>query len=288
MLFEIVHKTDYSYSLPVTEACLEARLRLPSLPGQQVLQQKLEINPPVQVSDYRDPFGNEVAFLSMAQRHERLRLILRARVRTSPTPKPLEALATTVAEARQILSSKLSEIFEYLEPTPVVPVGGCVAAWVKKIFRSDRPLGDALFDVCQAIYKKFEYQPGATENTTPFAEIWRQRKGVCQDFAHVMLSILRTAGIPSRYVCGYIESGIPEKGGLTGSLATHAWVEALVPGMVWVGFDPTNNQMSGERHVAASFGRDYSEAAPVRGTFKGAGTQKMKVKVSMKRLKERE
>ncbi|GAB4173733.1 MAG: transglutaminase family protein [Terrimicrobiaceae bacterium] len=287
MLFEIVHRTDYRYSQPATEACIEARLTLPTLPTQSIVQQSLEIVPTVGLSGYRDPFGNEVCFFSLAQRHERLSLTLKARVRTHEVSAPTEALGTSVAEARQILSSQLTDIFEYLQPTPAVPTGGPATQWVKKYFRGGRPLGDAIFEACQAIHRKFAYRPGVTENSTPLAEVWRRREGVCQDFAHILLSILRTAGVPSRYVCGYIESGNPEDGGLLGSMATHAWVEAMLPGLIWVGLDPTNDQWCGTRHVVVSHGRDYADAAPVRGTFKGSGTQSLRAKVSMKRISEK-
>jgi transglutaminase-like putative cysteine protease len=121
--------------------------------------------------------------------------------------------------------------------------------------------------------------------STPLAEVWKTRCGVCQDFAHIMLSVLRTSGLPARYVCGYIETDPPEGAArLVGAVATHAWVEVLVPGMEWVALDPTNNQWCGERHVAVSFGRDFADAAPLRGTFKGSGGQEMSVKVVMKRI----
>jgi transglutaminase-like putative cysteine protease len=140
----------------------------------------------------------------------------------------------------------------------------------------------------RAIHEKFRYEPGSTDNSTPLETVWKQRAGVCQDFTHVMLGVLRTAGVPSRYVCGYIESdpirpnpGAPR---LVGSLATHAWVEVLTPGMHWVAIDPTNNQWCGQRHVTMAYGRDSVDATPVRGTFKGSGAQNMKVRVTMKRM----
>jgi transglutaminase-like putative cysteine protease len=145
-------------------------------------------------------------------------------------------------------------------------------------------LRDALGALTGAIHRGFRYVSGATDNWTPLSKIWKARAGVCQDFAHIMISVLRTAGLPARYVCGYIETD-PPKGGrrLVGAVATHAWVEALVPGMQWVALDPTNDQWCGERHVAVSFGRDFADATPLRGTFKGSGGQKMNVKVVMKR-----
>ena len=133
---------------------------------------------------------------------------------------------------------------------------------------------------------------GSTENSTPLSTIWKQKLGVCQDFAHIGLSILRTAGLPARYVCGYIETDPPPNTAGTparmiGAVATHAWIEVLVPGMVWVALDPTNRQWVNERYVAVSFGRDFRDATPLRGTFTGSGGQNMKVRVTMKRQRSK-
>jgi transglutaminase-like putative cysteine protease len=152
-------------------------------------------------------------------------------------------------------------------------------------------LRKGLENLNKAIYENFQYRKGATNFSTDVSSIWRDRIGVCQDFAHIMLSVLRTGGLPSRYVCGYIETSPPrgengEKKRLIGSVATHAWVEILLPGQHWVALDPTNNRWCGEQHIAVSFGRDASEAAPIRGTFKGSGDQVMKVQVKVARLKK--
>lgn len=284
MLFDIVHRTDYRYGHPASEACLEARLTPPSLPTQEVVSHRVEFQPAGGVSTYTDYFGNAVTFLSLARSHREMSATNFLRVRTVAVPPAEDALALPVADARQILSSRLPDIFDYLQPTSAVPTGGPAKVWARKFLSGARPLRDALESLNAAIHRKFSYVPGATENSTPLAKVWKNREGVCQDFAHIMLSVLRTAGLPARYVCGYIESGGPDA--LVGSMATHAWVEALLPGMNWVGFDPTNDQPSGERHVAVSYGRDFSDAAPVRGTFKGSGQQRMSVKVRMKRVKE--
>lgn len=287
MLFDIVHRTEYIYGHPASEACLEARLTPPDLAHQKVLSHRIEFEPTGGQSSYIDYFGNTVTFVSLAQSHLRMGVTNFLRVKTAPHPRPAEALEVPVAEARQILSSRLTDIFDYLQPTTAVPTGGSAKEWVRKYLPGSRPLGEALEALNHGVHRRFRYMPGTTENSTPLEKVWKQRAGVCQDFAHVMLAILRTAGLPARYVCGYIESGDPTGAGkLVGALATHAWVEVLVPGMEWVGYDPTNDQLSGERHVAVSFGRDYADAAPVRGTFKGSGQQRMSVRVRMKRLKE--
>ncbi len=291
MLFEIVHRTEYRYDYPASEAYVEARLSPPELPTQTVVSHALEFAPATEVSSYEDFFGNEVTFYSMTLRHERLAIVNRMTVRTREVKPHEDSLVVSIAEARQIFSSRLTDVFDYLQPTPAVPTGGPSMEWARRHFPGDKPLGQALGELNRAIHGKFGYKPGTTDNSTPLATVWKQRAGVCQDFAHIMLSVLRTAGIPARYVCGYIESepAKPEPGqaGLVGSLATHAWVEALTPGMNWVALDPTNNQWCGPRHVTMSYGRDFSDATPVRGTFKASGTQHMRVKVSMKRLGEK-
>jgi len=291
MLFEIVHHTDYRYGHAASEAYIEARLTPPMSPAQSIMAHSIEFQPTTPVSSYLDYFGNQVTVYSMTLRHERLSIVNRLTVRTHEVPHPIEALSVSVAEARQIFSSRLTDVFDYLQPTSAVPIGGAATEWARKIFGSETPLHEAFETLNKLVYEKFRYVPGSTTNATPLLTVWKQRTGVCQDFAHIMLSVLRTAGIPARYVCGYIETDPiktePGARKLVGSLATHAWVEALTPGMRWIALDPTNNQWCGPRHVAMTFGRDFEEAAPVRGTFKTSGNQDLKIKVAMKRLTEK-
>jgi transglutaminase-like putative cysteine protease len=291
MLFEITHRTDYRYGHPAREAYIEARLTPPVLASQDVLAHAIDFQPTTDVSTYHDYFGNQVTFYSMTLRHERLTIINRLTVRTKVTTPPSGALDVTVAEARQLFASKLTDVFDYLQPTAAVPTGTPSIEWAKKFFSGGAPLGEALARLNRAIYEKFRYEPGSTDNSTPLETVWKQRAGVCQDFTHVMLGVLRTAGIPARYVCGYIESDPikPREGGprLVGSLATHAWVETLTPGMRWLAIDPTNNQWCGQRHVTIAYGRDSVDATPLRGTFRGSGDQLMKVRVLMKRMSDK-
>ncbi len=291
MQFEILHTTDYRYSQPVIEAYLEARLTPPDTATQSVISRSMVIAPELATSQYVDVFGNAVDFFSMTLRHERLAVRNRAIVKTRAPELPEEALAMPVAEARQVISSVMIDYFDYLQPTATVPIGGVAADWARRHLRAGRPLREALGELNATIHRKFDYMPGSTDNSTPLRAVWKQKRGVCQDYAHVMLSVLRTAGLPARYVCGYIEAEPlalrPEtapRRRLVGSIATHAWVEVLVPGLTWVALDPTNDRWCAEQHVAVSFGRDSRDAAPVRGTFKGSGTQVMKVRVKMRRV----
>jgi transglutaminase-like putative cysteine protease len=273
------------------EAYLEVRLTPPVRPEQEVLRHRIEFHPTAEASDYIDYFGNRTTFYSMTLRHRQLKVTNRVTVRTLPRILPKSGLDLTVAEARQILKSGTG-IFDYLQPTEAIPLVEESASWAREILRENRPLGEALDELNKSIYREFKYRSGSTDIETPLSQIWKKREGVCQDFAHVMISILRAARIPCRYVCGYIESeptvsADPTRKRLVGSLATHAWVEVLVPGLAWVALDPTNNQWCGEQHVTVAVGRDFLDAAPVRGTFKGSASQKLKVHVSMQRIPEK-
>lgn len=293
MEFEITHLTNYTYGHPAAEAYGEARLTPPNLDSQRVLSHRIVINPPTDTSTYVDHYGNTVHFFSLPYRHKRLSVTNQLVVETQPVERPANALELRIQEARQIFASALTDVFDFLQPTEIVETGREALQWAGKYLRGDMPLGEGLQRLNEAIHDGFDYKKGATNNSTSLSAIWKEKKGVCQDFAHLGLSILRTAGLPARYVCGYIETdppkprtGAPDKA-LTGSVATHAWIEVLVPGMKWVAIDPTNRQWCNERYVAVAVGRDFRDATPLRGTFKGAGGQTMNVKVVMKRRVEK-
>jgi transglutaminase-like putative cysteine protease len=290
MLFRVTHTTDYRYGEPVAEAYLELRLTPPNREMQAVREHRLMIEPVSRTSAYCDYFGNQVSFLSLPYRHTRLTIRSEGLIQTVSVPLPDENLDLTVQEARQILTGSLPFVFDYLQPTEMVKIGRESVQWAKRYLRGSTTLRQGLESLNNAIHENFQYRKGATNFSTDLSSIWRDRIGVCQDFAHIMLSVLRTGGLPSRYVCGYIETA-PVRGEngesrrLIGSVATHAWVEVLVPGQQWVALDPTNNRWCSDQHICVSFGRDASEAAPIRGTFKGTGHQTMKVQVRVVRLK---
>jgi transglutaminase-like putative cysteine protease len=250
------------------------------------------VDPGAPLSCYTDHHGNAVHFLSLPFRHSRLEIVNRLTVETRPQPPPSSSLSLPLAETRQILRSQAAEIFPYLQFTESVRPHREATGWARRYLRPSIPLGEGLESLNDAMHKWFAYESGSTQVSTPIDQVWKQRRGVCQDFAHVMLGILRSARIPCRYVCGYIDGGNSIEGQedqdvetLVGSLATHAWVEVLVPGGFWTGLDPTNNQWCGQRHVTTAFGEDYRGATPIRGTFKGSPNQTMSVNVSVHRLK---
>jgi len=287
MRFRIIHHTEYRYRNAASESYAELRICPQDCDTQKVLARKLEIDPAPLVEQYQDHLGNIVEYFSIPHRHNLLRVRASAEVETLKVDPPKIALDVSVAEARQIYRSQRLFLYPYLRPTSHVPLHKILAPLRRDFIRPGDSLGEALISLNQWIYKNFKYKPGTTDVSTPLQTVVRQRRGVCQDFAHLMLSILRTYNIPARYVSGYIEAYDPTvtNSKLVGATASHAWVEAYLPGGYWWGLDPTNNQVTGERHVKVATGTDYQDAAPLRGTYKGAGDQKLAVIVSVKRKK---
>ena len=295
MEFEVTHITDYTYQYAAAEAYLEARLTPPDTPAQTVRSRRLIVEPAVKVSGYTDYFGNAVEFFQpavpapVAGHHQPLRDPdhRAAAADRGAGGEHRRGAADPVLHADGDFRLSPADGDRRQEPRLARTGRGATCAATGR-------LGEALEALNHAVYEQFAYASGSTTNSTPLSAIWQQRKGVCQDFTHIMLSVLRMAGLPSRYVCGYIEAVAPPSAAaantlgragrtLVGAVATHAWVEVLVPGKQWVALDPTNQQWCGERHITVSRGRDFRDATPLRGTFKGTGKQNMKVKVFVKR-----
>lgn len=285
MHFNVSHSTEYVYEGAASESFAELRVWPQSNAAQRVLGRSLEVRPQATVDHYVDYFGNHVEFFSIPGRHEELIVRSEAEVETFKSELPVHLLETAIGEARQIFNSALYQVFDFLQPSKMVPLNQH-ARIRKRFFPQAATLGESLLGLNEWIYKNFEYMPGVTDVSTPISEVVKHRRGVCQDFANLMLAILRSNGLPARYVSGYIEAFDPDSGDkMTGAAASHAWVEVYLPGGTWWGLDPTNNQVVGERHIVVAVGRDYHDVAPMRGTYKGANDQKLKVIVSLERRK---
>lgn len=287
MRFRVIHKTAYRYRQPASESYAELRVWPQDSERQHVIKRELKTDPVVPVETYTDYFGNRVEYFSVPFRHNHLTVNAVAEVETKPPVEINHLTGITLAEARQIYNSQAYRLFDYMRPTEAVSQGPEVIALANSLsfFSPGCTLHGCLTSLNAWIFKTFRYAPGTTDVSTPLADVISQRSGVCQDFAHLMLALLRARGLPCRYVSGYIEAYDPEitDEKLIGAAASHAWLEVLLPGDIWWGLDPTNNQTAGERHVEVAFGRDYHDVAPMRGTFKGARDQRLQVMVSLKR-----
>jgi transglutaminase-like putative cysteine protease len=251
----------------------------------------LVVSPECPLTGYTDYFGNHVEQFSIISRHERLVLRAHSEIETHPMKVPSEAMAVSVSEARQILRRDQLRSFDFLHSSRGVQLGPEIRRISRRFFSSKSELGQIVHDIMTWVNTHFKYTPGATHVGTTVEEALEMRKGVCQDYAHVMIAILRSGGIPARYVCGYIETESQRRAAsrrtapkrLIGAAESHAWVDLKLPNGDWYALDPTNNIPAGERHVVVAVGRDFHDTSPTRGVFKGAGKTTLKASVQMRR-----
>lgn len=291
--FHLVHRTRYTYASPAAESFMEARLTPVSDGIQTLVSRQLVLDPPADVHTYTDYFGNSVEAFAIPHRHNALSLESTCEVETRPASVPQPALDITVSEARQIFRSETLRLFDYLRESEAITFTPAIYKLANRTFRPGRALGESLLDLLGWIHREFTYRPGSTTIETTPDQCLARREGVCQDFAQLMIAVLRSAELPARYVCGYIETDsqrrASEAGGppldvLVGASESHAWVEAGLPGGHWLPLDPTNNCVAAERHVTVARGRDYLDTAPTRGVFKGSSSQALGVVVQMRRI----
>jgi transglutaminase-like putative cysteine protease len=270
---------------------MEARLTPVNDEHQRLISRKLITTPGCNVHTYTDYFGNSVETFSIVHRHGSLVLVSESEVETHPIPPPGVALTISVSEARQIYRSERLQLYEFLRPSPAIELTAETTHLANQFLKPGAPLGHSLTSLNAWIRDTFKYTPGATRIDTPVSSVLKHRAGVCQDFAQLMIAILRSAEIPARYVTGYIETDSQRdastKGGnaaLIGASESHAWVEVRLPGGFWWPLDPTNNCIAGERHVKVATGRDNQDSSPTRGVFKGTYTEWLNAGVVMQRL----
>ena len=286
MLLEIRHVTEYHYATPVRESLMELWMQPRKGGGQRLVSFQLDLDPPSRLFSYADPFGNAVYHFDVPPPHSTLHIEARSAVETSPLTDLPQLL--DIGEWDRLRSDFVrGECFDFLRPHGYAEETAKLRAFIDErnldALRSQDPLS-ALHQLNQAIYQAFDYEPGVTEADSPIDLALEQGRGVCQDFAHIMLAICRSWGIPARYVSGYLFTDRSE-GDRSDPDATHAWVEVFLPSLRWVGFDPTNNVLAGERHVAVAIGRDYADVPPSRGLYKGEADSKLVVGVSIRRAK---
>ena len=287
MLYTIRHDTEYSYAEPVTQGHNVAHLRPRPAPRQTVHSAELHVSPPPAVTrDRHDYFGNPVTFFTLQQPHREMTVSAVSRVEVHRHDAPAAGASgpweTVRDELRADVSDAGLDAYQHSFDSPFAAGSAGLADYAAASFPKGRPVLDGAYDLTRRIFRDFKYDPATTTIATPVAEVLRQRSGVCQDFAHLMIACLRSLDLPARYVSGYLRTVPPPgKERLVGADASHAWVGVYGPGVGWVDFDPTNDKLVGEDHITLAWGRDFGDVSPVRGLILGGGAHKVKVSVDV-------
>ncbi len=279
MYYSIRHVTRFRYGASVYESVMEVRMQPRSESTQRCYSFKLAVLPRARVYLYRDSLANTVHYFDIPENHRELAITAEALVDLDPVPIPDQ-----LDEGDwKLLDPDLmpADAFEMLLPSHFArpsPALEQLAASIGAERRGD-PLS-LLKELNQSIYSAFKYKPKATRVNSPIEDALTSHQGVCQDFAHIFITLLRGMRIPARYVSGYLYHGSEDRD-RSSEGTTHAWVEAWLPGPGWVGFDPTNNLLASERHIRTAIGRDYADVPPTRGVFKGEASTKLTVSVAV-------
>jgi transglutaminase-like putative cysteine protease len=279
MRFLIRHVTRYQYAQRVSHAHHLAHLVPRDTPRQRLVHSELRVDPlPALRRTYADYFGNVTDRFELRDPHRLLQVVCESEVVVEP-----RAPATSVGsweDWARALADRAPRDVEFCFDSPLVRAHAELRSFAEPSFPSGGDLIDAVVDLNRRIHREFRYRPGATEVSTPLAEVMRRREGVCQDFAHVAVGCLRSLGLPARYVSGYLETRPPPgRPRLVGADASHAWASVLLPSGTWFDFDPTNDVLPDERHVTVAWGRDFSDVSPLRGIVLGGGEHAVQVSV---------
>jgi transglutaminase-like putative cysteine protease len=292
MNYRILHRTVYDYSAPVTVSHHAARLKPRLTDVQPQADFALEIAPaPAVRTMHTDYFGNQVCFFSVQQIHRRLEITARSRVLVSRVTPPVPGLSPDWKKVAALFREKAAAVdaglHQFRFDSPLLRATPELAAYALPSFSAGAPLLAGAQDLNRRIFTDFKYDPAATTVSTPVEETLRNRRGVCQDFAHLAIACLRSLGLPARYVSGYLRTRpAPGQARLTGADAGHAWFSVYCPSVGWVDFDPTNNLMPGEDHITVAYGRDFSDVSPVSGILVGGGSHAITVAVDVQEIEE--
>lgn len=280
MFYSIRHVTRFRYSASVRESVMELRMQ-PRSEGPQALRSfQINTNPRAQLYAYTDHFGNAVYHFNVLRSHDELRIEAQAVIEIMRR-QPLPEAADRLEWERFNTYNLTDEHYDLLEASKFASMTPALTAFLAASgleTPADDPL-TALKSLNRTIHDGFEYESGITHVHSPIDHALELRRGVCQDFAHIMITAGRRWGVPMRYVSGYLYR--PQAANRADVDATHAWVEAYLPSLGWVGFDPTNNILADERHIRVAVGRDYADVPPTRGTFKGVAESELAIAVSV-------
>jgi transglutaminase-like putative cysteine protease len=281
VIYSVRHTTTFHYEPTVRESVMEIRMQPRSEANQRCLSFHLDVSPTASVIQYRDFAGNTVHHFNIAGSHTQLKIAAQSTIEVEVVPAPCASDAGDWADLDALVAA--DDHWEMLLPSEFARANealGVLSAEIK-CERRGTPF-ELLTELNESIYRLFAYVPNSTKVDSPIDEALRTRQGVCQDFAHIMIALVRPLHIPCRYVSGYLfHRDTEEEKDRSLEGASHAWVEALVPRLGWVAFDPTNNLVGGDRHIRVAVGRDYADVPPTRGVYKGEALSKLSVAVTV-------
>jgi len=284
MIYDITHVTEVDYEEKVSVSHHVARLTPRRTDRQRPIEHAWRFTPtPAVLREHEDIFGNPVAFFAVEGPHRRLSVTSRAPVDVA-APPPLPGRSPAWETVRDSVGTLPIEVYDFVVDSPLVAAGPAYAAYAAESFPARRGIVEGLVDLTRRLHVDLEFAPGETTVATPVADVFRERRGVCQDFAHLQIACLRSLGLPARYVSGYLETSAPnDEPRLIGVDASHAWVALYVPDIGWIDADPTNDRVPVDRHVTLAWGRDYADVSPIRGIIHGGGAQRTRVAVDIVR-----
>jgi len=290
MRYRISHLTSYEYSEPVSICHNEARLVPLATSHQRPLTTRISIEPTASVLvEDRDYFGNVTHFFTLQEAHLRLAVTAVSEVEVNPYEAP--ALSLSMAweavrdRARSDRSAEGLRAFEYSLASAHPRPSPLLLEYASSTFSPKRPLLEAVYELTKRIHTEFRYLPGSTTVSTPVEEVFEKRQGVCQDFAHLEIAMLRGLGLPACYVSGYVNTApAPGQPKLQGADASHAWISVWCPGFGYVDFDPTNGTLPRDEHITLARGRDFADVSPIRGVILGGGDHRVRVAVDVHRV----
>jgi transglutaminase-like putative cysteine protease len=276
MEYTVEHETIYKYPRSVTESYTVVHLQPRTNLRQYCTGYALEVTPSSRVFSYVDRFGNDVQHFAIVPEHTELRIIARSHVVTMPANGngPTRSVRAADLEA----DPRMPELSEYRGTTPYVRVDDAVTKLAHDVDAPGDDLAAYFLAAGSFLHRNFSYRPGVTDVRTTVADVIAARAGVCQDFAHVLIALARSRGIPARYASGYIFRGVA---GTLGADASHAWAEAYLPPFGWVAFDPTNERLVDDGFVLVALGRDYGDVSPTRGLYRGVEAATLSVAVAL-------
>ncbi len=287
MKYQVVHKTAYSYSEPASLSQNELFLCPRNTVNQKLYSNRIVITPGPQYEDDRiDYFGNSCRVFMVQHPHKELVMTSISSVEVTAAVTPSADTTVPWEEAGKYLQEGKDpdalDASQFVFPSPLITVNERAYNYGSRCFKPGRPVLAAAVDLMTRVYKEFTYDKTATTVDTSVDQVFKNKRGVCQDFAHLLISCLRARGLAARYVSGYLRTlPPPGKPRLVGADASHAWVSLYVPQSGWVDLDPTNNTIPGESHITVAWGRDYGDVTPVKGVVMGGGVHTLTVMVDV-------